>query len=141
MENLAGANSSNKNFFQNPNNEINKPGSNHRIESRKGVLSRKDSINKNNFYMQKGLGSGLAKVPDILPNKPTVPESYMRDKQAQQANVNLPVLSNPYQNSVVKNSIDNKQKLGYVPYKYSGIGGLTNDYTSPASSNPEQQNL
>lgn len=48
-------------------NDINKPSSNSkRIESRKGILSRKDSVNKNNFYMQKG------KVPDYLPNKPTV---------------------------------------------------------------------
>jgi serine/threonine protein kinase len=63
---LQGANSSNKNFF-NHNNDINKPSSNSkRIESRKGILSRKDSINKNNFYLQKG------KVPDVLPNKPTV---------------------------------------------------------------------
>lgn len=36
------------------------------MESRKGILSRKDSVNKNSFYMQK------AKVPDYLPNKPTL---------------------------------------------------------------------
>ncbi len=58
--------SSKGNFF-NPNNDFNKPSSNSkRIESRKGILSRKDSVNKNNFYMQK------SKVPDYLPNKPTV---------------------------------------------------------------------
>lgn len=51
-------------------NDINKPTSNSkRIESRKGILSRKDDVNKNNYYMQKG------KVPDYLPNKPTVPGS------------------------------------------------------------------
>lgn len=37
-----------------------------RIESRKGILSRKDSINKNSFYLQKG------KSPDYPPNKPAV---------------------------------------------------------------------
>jgi serine/threonine protein kinase len=58
------ANSSNQKFF-NPSNDITKPGSNSkRIESRKGVLSRKDSINKNSFYLQK------AKSPDQQP-KPT----------------------------------------------------------------------
>lgn len=45
------ANSSNKNFF-NPNNDIRGVPSSKskRIESRKGILSRKDSINKNSFY-------------------------------------------------------------------------------------------
>ena len=60
-------NASNKNFF-NPANDFQKPGSKARIESRKGVLSRKSSINKNSFYRSKGVG----KVPDYLPNKPTV---------------------------------------------------------------------
>jgi hypothetical protein len=32
------------------------------------VLSRKSSINKNSFYKSKAVG----KVPDFLPNKPTV---------------------------------------------------------------------
>lgn len=64
---MPGLNSSNRDFFQNPNNNINKPGSNSKqIESRKGIVSRKDSVNKNNFYQMKG------KVPDYLPNKPTV---------------------------------------------------------------------
>ena len=64
--NIQGANSSNKNFF-NPNNDINKPQSNSkRIESRKGILSRKDDVNKNNFYMQK------SQIPNVIPNKPTV---------------------------------------------------------------------
>jgi hypothetical protein len=61
-------NASNKNFFNNPANDFQKPGSKARIESRKGVLSRKSSINKNSFYRSKGVG----KVPDYLPNKPNV---------------------------------------------------------------------
>ena len=56
-----------KNFF-NAANEFNKPSSKARIESRKGVLSRKSSIDKNGFYRSKAVG----KVPDFLPNKPTV---------------------------------------------------------------------
>ena len=46
-----------------------KSGSKARIESRKGVLSRKSSINKNSFYRNKAIGG---KLPDYLPNKPTV---------------------------------------------------------------------
>ena len=60
-------NSQSKNFF-NPQNDFQKPGSKARIESRKGVLSRKSSINKNSFYRSKAIG----KLPDYLPNKPTV---------------------------------------------------------------------
>lgn len=56
-----------KNFF-NAANDFQKPSSKARIESRKGVLSRKSSINKNSFYRSKAVG----KVPDFLPNKPTV---------------------------------------------------------------------
>ena len=57
-----------KNFF-NANNEFtNKPGSKARIESRKGVLSRKSNINKNSFYRSKAVG----KLPEYLPNKPSV---------------------------------------------------------------------
>ena len=63
-----GAGSSNKNFFNAANDFQNKPGSKARIESRKGVLSRKSSINKNSFYRSKAVG----KLPDYLPNKPTV---------------------------------------------------------------------
>jgi hypothetical protein len=73
-----------------------------RIESRKGVLSRKDSINKNSFYQQKG------KNPDHLPNKPTVMGSgempvagYFNKNNI--TNGGLPVL-NPNSNSVAKNS-------------------------------------
>ena len=62
-----GAGNSNKNFF-NAANDFQKPGSKARIESRKGVLSRKSSINKNSFYRSKAVG----KLPDYLPNKPTV---------------------------------------------------------------------
>ena len=59
--------SQSKNFF-NAANDFQKPSSKARIESRKGVLSRKSSINKNSFYRSKAVG----KVPDFLPNKPTV---------------------------------------------------------------------
>lgn len=62
------ANVSGKNFF-NPNNEFsNKPGSKAALESRKGVLSRKSNINKNSFYRSKA----QPKLPEYLPNKPTV---------------------------------------------------------------------
>lgn len=64
---LKEAETSNKNFY-NPANEFAKPGSKAAIESRKGVLSRKSSINKNSFYRSKAVG----KLPDYLPNKPTV---------------------------------------------------------------------
>lgn len=149
-----GFNNSKGNFFKNPNNEINKPSSNSkRIESRKGIVSRKDSVNKNNFYMQKG------KVPDYLPNKPTlvgsrgsnegIPQGYFNKgplgsgaSGGAGSNVGssivsniptLPVLSNPYQSSVAKNSalggnrvksLPPGQPPSYMPtYKYSGIGG------------------
>ena len=56
-----------KNFF-NPANEFNNPGSKPRIESRKDVLSRKSNVNKNSFYKSKAVG----KLPEYLPNKPTV---------------------------------------------------------------------
>ncbi len=92
---VSGANNSNKNFF-NPNNEMKAPSSkSKRIESRKGVLSRKDSINKNSFYQQKG-------KPDYLPNKPTVvgnggsemPVAGYFNKNSQ-LNQGLPVLNAP----------------------------------------------
>jgi hypothetical protein len=56
-----------KNFF-NAANEITNPGSRPRIESRKDVLSRKSNVNKNSFYKNKA----ITKLPDYLPNKPTV---------------------------------------------------------------------
>jgi len=62
------ANTSNKNFFNAANDFSNKPGSKNRIESRKDVLSRKSNVNKNSFYKSKALG----KLPEYLPNKPTV---------------------------------------------------------------------
>ena len=69
VNNNNNANSSqSKNFF-NANNDFQKPGSKSRIESRKGVLSRKSSINKNSFYRSK---AGVGKFPEYLPNKPTV---------------------------------------------------------------------
>eukprot|EP00352_Strombidinopsis_acuminata_P005300 CAMPEP_0176376394 /NCGR_PEP_ID=MMETSP0126-20121128/28163_1 /TAXON_ID=141414 ORGANISM="Strombidinopsis acuminatum, Strain SPMC142" /NCGR_SAMPLE_ID=MMETSP0126 /ASSEMBLY_ACC=CAM_ASM_000229 /LENGTH=121 /DNA_ID=CAMNT_0017737825 /DNA_START=666 /DNA_END=1031 /DNA_ORIENTATION=+ len=54
--------------FENPMNDINKPNSKQmRIESRKGVLSRKSSVNKNSFYNQKSKN-----VHDYMPKKPTL---------------------------------------------------------------------
>jgi serine/threonine protein kinase len=54
--------------FHNAANEFNNPGSKPRIESRKDVLSRKSNVNKNSFYKNKAIG----KLPEFLPNKPTV---------------------------------------------------------------------
>lgn len=54
--------------FNNPANEFNNPGSKPRIESRKDVLSRKSNVNKNSFYKNKAIG----KLPEYLPNKPTI---------------------------------------------------------------------
>lgn len=53
----SGAEGPGKNFLNNNmqgSNDFNKPGSKARIESRKGVLSRKSNINKNSFYRSKG---------------------------------------------------------------------------------------
>ena len=49
-----------------------------RIESRKGVLSRKSSVNKNSFYKQK------SKVYDYQPNKP----SFMGSRNGQSSYMN-----------------------------------------------------
>lgn len=38
------------------------------MESRKDVLSRKSNVNKNSFYKNKA----IQKLPEYLPNKPTV---------------------------------------------------------------------
>ena len=54
--------------FSNPMNEFNNPGSKPGIEQRKDVLSRKSNVNKNSFYKNKAIG----KLPEYLPNKPTV---------------------------------------------------------------------
>lgn len=54
--------------FFNAANEFNNPGSKPRMESRKDVLSRKSNVNKNSFYKNKAIG----KLPEYLPNKPTV---------------------------------------------------------------------
>ena len=102
-------------------------------------------MNKNNFYLQKG------KVPDYLPNKPTVvgsrgseiPQGYFNKNPigsggsgSGSTNGGLPVLSNPYQSSVLKNSAMGGARVkslppgnpggpaAYMPtYKYGGIGG------------------
>jgi hypothetical protein len=54
--------------FHNAANDFNNPGSKPRIESRKDVRSRKSNVNKNSFYKNKAIG----KLPEFLPNKPTV---------------------------------------------------------------------
>lgn len=104
-------------------------------------------MNKNNFYMQKG------KVPDYLPNKPTVvgsrgsegiPQGYFNKNPigsggsgaGSTTGAGLPVLANPYQSSVAKNSALGGNRIkslppgapgapgGYIPtFKYGGIGG------------------
>lgn len=56
-----------KEFF-NAANEFNNPGSKPGIEYRKDILSRKSNANKNSFYKNKAIG----KLPEYLPNKPTV---------------------------------------------------------------------
>jgi hypothetical protein len=58
-----------------------------RIESRKGILSRKSSVNKNSFYKQK------AKVPDNIPNKLYGNGGSYFNKNAPPSNNNLPGLS------------------------------------------------
>jgi serine/threonine protein kinase len=57
-----------KNVMPAAQNDLNNPGSRPRIESRKDVLSRKSNVNKNSFYKNKAVG----KLPEYLPNKPTV---------------------------------------------------------------------
>ena len=54
--------------FHNAANDFDNPGSKPRIESRKDVISRKSNVNKNSFYKNKAIG----KLPEFLPNKPTV---------------------------------------------------------------------
>ena len=62
-----------------------------RIESRRGVLSRKDSISKNNLYNSKN------KVPDVLGNKPTV-NSSIGSKAGLGMGPGAPLGSNSYFN-------------------------------------------
>jgi len=106
------------------------------------VLSRKSSINKNSFYRSKAVG----KVPDYLPNKPTVvgsrgqipPSNYYNKASAGGvggvASPKLPGLSSsggiaantPYGKGSALGS-GKPVGAGYKPppvYKYnSGIGG------------------
>jgi len=88
-----------------------------RIESRKGVLSRKDSgITKNSFYRSR-------QNPDVLPNKPTVPAAYGQEKENPYNKQALPTLSNPYQSSVARNSGYGNRGGMPLAYKYNPIGG------------------
>lgn len=93
-----------------------------------GILSRKDSsVNKNNFYQEK------SKVPTYLPNKPTVvgsrgsegiPQGYFNKNPIgsggsgnsnNNGGVNLPVLGNPYQSSIAKNSALGGNRVKSLP--------------------------
>jgi hypothetical protein len=89
-------------------------------------------VNKNNYYMVKG------RVPDYLPNKPTVvasrggdvPQGYFNKPigsgiSNNSVGTNLPTLSNPYVSSVAQNSGQNRNKSlpAYGGYKYGGISG------------------
>lgn len=93
-------------------------------------MSRKSSINKNSFYRSKAIG----KLPDYLPNKPTVVGSRGQNPSSSYLNKNapnkgaLPTLSSS--GGVAANSIYNKNAgiANKLPnpslYKYgSGIGG------------------
>lgn len=127
----AGANSSNKNFF-NANNDFNKPSSNKaKLESRKGVLSRKSSINKNSFYRNKAIG----KLPEYLPNKPNVVGSrgsnYGRNLPSGSSGQGLPVIGSSGKGagmgSYNKKPVYGQSSIGgFKPppiYKYGGLGG------------------
>ena len=139
--NLPAANSSNKNFFNAANDFENKPGSKARIESRKGILSRKSSINKNSFYRSKAIG----KLPDYLPNKPTVVGSrgqpYALNKVGPGiGSPALPSLSN--NGGIASNASPYKKSSvgGYNPqvYKYSGLGGgIGTGITQPIGNNSQ----
>lgn len=66
-----------------------------RIESRKGVLSRKSSVNKNSFYNQK-----TKNVHDYLPKKPTLMGSrggssgyFNKNLNASGNSTNLPTIN------------------------------------------------
>jgi hypothetical protein len=91
---VSGANSSNKNFF-NPTNEMVGSSKSKRIESRKGILSRKDSINKNSFYQQKGKPDYLPNKPTVVPNGESPAAAYFNKNQPNNGGVNFPVLNAP----------------------------------------------
>lgn len=103
-------------------NEFNNPGSKPRIESRKDVLSRKSNVNKNSFYKNKAIG----KLPEYLPNKPTVvgsrggiPGSGSPDK-----NISLPGVGSSSGNQYYKQQF-NKPLPQFSKYNAnSGASGL-----------------
>ena len=88
-------------------------------------MSRKSSINKNSFYRSKAIG----KLPDYLPNKPTVVGSrgqnptssgYMKSSAHGVPN-KLPGLSS---GGIAGNGMKPKVGLPNQPvYKYGGLGG------------------
>jgi len=82
-----------------------------RIESRKGILSRKSSVNKNSFYKQK--------AKESLPNKLYGGAgSYFNKNGAPPQNSGLPTLGSGNPAEANKNSA-----LGYRNKPTPGIGG------------------
>lgn len=101
------------------------------MESRKGVLSRKSSVNKNSFYRNKAIG----KLPEYLPNKPNVVGSrgsnyqYNRNNDGNSSG-GLPALGSSGGNGI--GIINKKPAIGATSinnvkappiYKYGGLGG------------------
>ncbi len=121
---------SGKNFF-NANNEITKlPSSKaNRIDSRKGVVSRRNSIKKNSFYLQKT-------NPDYLPNKPILPSNRPADgyfrKPGEGSSTQLPTIGNQYS----KNSANGQQRINLPNYRpMGGIGGYGANKYIPSLAN------
>lgn len=108
-------------------NEFNNPGSKPRIESRKDVLSRKSNVNKNSFYKNKAIG----KLPDYLPNKPTVVGSRggLPDSGGPDKNIRLPQVGSSSGNQYYKQQFS-KPLPQFSKYNAnSGVGGaLANPY-------------
>lgn len=110
-----------KNYF-NPSSEFSNPGSKPRIESRKDVLSRKSNVNKNSFYKNKAVG----KLPEYLPNKPTVVGSRggIPGSGDPDSNFRLPNVGSSSGNQYFKNQF-NKPVPSFSKYVPSqGIGSL-----------------
>lgn len=89
-----------------------------KIESRKGIFSRKSSVNKNSFYKQK--------TKETLPNKLYGNGNSYFNKNSAAGNQNLPGLNSGGQsnNNQVGSSLGKyKPPVGVGGYKYGGIGG------------------
>lgn len=106
-----------------------------RIESRKGILSRKSSVNKNSFYKQKS--------KDVIPNKlygagspggitgaNRGPSSYFNKNGGPMGSSGggvqgLPNVASRGAPAIQKNSRGGYgMGLGAQPYKYQGGGGM-----------------